>query len=147
MGISEKAIISSGEIPEFIPQRPPIIMVDEFYGTDAELSVSGLLIGEDNIFCEDGVFGECGIIEHIAQSAALRMGYIHKKNGEKIPLGFIGSVNNLKIHSLPPAGSRIITRIRIEQQVFGITLVSAVTGNGDIPVAECSMKIYLQKED
>lgn len=152
MGISEKAIISPDEILEFIPQRAPIVMVDEFFGVDNELSVSGLLISEDNIFCEQSlpekktVLGECGIIEHIAQSAALRMGYIYKSNGKEVPLGFIGSINKLQVYSLPPAGKKLRTEIRIEQEVFNITLIYAVTKTDDFVIAECKMKIYLQEE-
>ncbi len=145
MGVFEKAIISSDEIIDFIPQRAPIVMVDEFFGVDDELSRSGLTVAEDNIFCEVGVLSDCGVIEHIAQSAALRVGYIYKSDGKDIPLGFIGSVNKLKIYYLPRAGETILTDIKVEQEVMNITLISAVSRVGDRIVAECKMKIYLQE--
>ncbi len=145
MGVFEKAIIPSSEITEFIPQRAPIVMVDEFYGVDGSLSRSGLTIEADNIFCEVGHLSDCGVIEHIAQSAALRVGYIYKSEGREVPLGFIGSVNKLKIFSLPTIGERLITDIRVEQEVMNITLISAVSRVGERVIAECKMKIYLQE--
>ncbi len=145
MGVFEKAIISGSEIVEFIPQRAPIVMVDEFFGVEGDLSVSALTVAEDNVFCEEGVFSDCGVIEHIAQSAALRVGYIYKSEGREVPLGFIGSVNKVKIYDLPKVGERLRTEIRVEQEVMNITLISAVSRVGERLVAECRMKIYLQE--
>ena len=84
-----------------IPQRPPIVMVDSFFGIEENHSYSGLTVTADNIFCETGKLQEAGIIEHIAQSAAARIGFLYTRQGEKVPLGFIGSVDKLKIHDLP----------------------------------------------
>ncbi len=150
MGVSEKALISGDEILEFIPQRAPIVMVDEFFGVDVDgvLSESGLRVSEDNLFydAEMDSLSDCGVIEHIAQSAALRMGYIYRSNGKDVPLGFIGSVNKLKIFELPRVGERIRTQIRVEQEVMNITLISAESRVADRMVAECRMKIFLQEE-
>ena len=145
MGIFEKTIISSDEIIEFIPQRAPIVMVDAFFGVDGNVSVSGLTVAVDNIFCEDGELSDCGVIEHIAQSAALRVGYIYKGEGKDVPLGFIGSVNKLQLHHLPCVGESLRTEIRVEHEVMNISLISAVTRVDEMVVAECKMKIYLQE--
>ncbi len=145
MGVFEKTIIPADEIIDFIPQRAPIVMVDEFFGADQELSVSGLTVQQDNIFCENGALSDCGIIEHIAQSAALRVGYIYKSAGKEVPIGFIGSVNKLKIFNLPTIGQKIRSEIRVEQEVMNITLISAESYVEDRKVAECKMKIYLQQ--
>lgn len=68
-------IISGNEIQALLPQRPPIIMVDQFYGMDETGSYSSLTIDSDNLFVRNGQLDECGLIEHIAQSAAARIGY------------------------------------------------------------------------
>ncbi len=145
MGVLEKAIISANDILEYIPQRAPIVMVDSFFGVDGNVSVCGLTIADDNIFNELGVFGECGVMEHIAQSAAMRMGYVYKNLGREIPLGYIGSIDKLKIFCLPDVGDTIKTEIAVEQEIMNITLVSAKVKRGDDLVAECKMKIYLQE--
>ncbi|MFR9541622.1 MAG: hydroxymyristoyl-ACP dehydratase [Rikenellaceae bacterium] len=145
MGVSTQAIISNDEILEFIPQRAPIVMVDEFFGVEDNLSLSALTITEDNIFCEFGALSECGVIEHIAQSAALRVGYMYRTAGKEVPIGFIGSVNKFKIFGLPKISEKITTEIRVEQEIMNITLISAVVKAEQSVIAECTMKIFLQE--
>lgn len=144
MGIFEKTIIPTDKIVEFIPQRAPIVMVDEFFGVEDNISVSGLTIDSDNIFCEGIFFSECGVIEHVAQSAALHMGYIYKSNGKEVKLGYIGSVNKFKFFYLPQIGDTLRTEIIIEQEIMNISLISAKVKIADRLIAECKMKIYLQ---
>lgn len=141
MGVFEKAIIEGDEVLKYIPQRPPIVMVDKFFGVQENMSASGLLVKEDNIFCEAGVLQECGVIEHIAQSAAMRIGYIHISNGTEVPIGFIGSINRLTIDSLPRVGDDLRTEVEVEMEVFDITLLSAKVMLGDRLIAECQMKV------
>lgn len=146
MGVFEKALIMGEEILEYIPQRMPIVMVDAFYGIDDRgQSRSGLTVREENIFVADGVLDECGIVEHIAQSAALRAGYMSRSRGERVALGYIGAVNDLKICFLPPIGSRLVTTEVIEQRIMNVTLISARTECDAKTVAECRMKIYLEE--
>ena len=146
MGVPEKTLITAGEILDCIPQRTPIVMVDTFYGIDERgCARSGLTVTADNLFVADGVLDECGIVEHIAQSAALRAGYMDRSRGEKVRLGYIGAVNDLKVHALPPVGSRLVTTIAVEQAVMNVTLLSARTECGGKPVAECRMKIYMEE--
>ena len=50
MGVPEKALIAADEIVEYIPQRPPIVMADAFYGIGEDgCARSGLTVCEDNI--------------------------------------------------------------------------------------------------
>ena len=139
MGVPEKTLITGEEILEYIPQRPPVVMVDTFYGIDERgCARSGLTVTADNLLVADGVLDECGIVEHIAQSAALRA-------GRRVQLGYIGAVNDLKVHFLPPVGSRLVTQNMVEQTVMNVTLLSARTECDGKPVAECRMKIYLEE--
>ena len=91
-------------IIDLIPQRAPIVMVDEFLGIDGNVSKTRFTIHEDNIFVDENRISECGIIEHIAQSAAARVGYIFKSNNQPIPIGYIGSVNNFELKRHPQIG-------------------------------------------
>ena len=146
MGVPEKTLITGEEILEYIPQRPPVVMVDTFYGIDERgCARSGLTVTADNLFVADGVLDECGIVEHIAQSAALRAGYMNRTMGRRVQLGYIGAVNDLKVHFLPPVRSRLVTQNMVEQTVMNVTLLSARTECDGKPVAECRMKIYLEE--
>lgn len=144
--MNRDAIIHGEGILGLIPQRPPIVMVDSFFGIEENCSYSGLTITSDNIFCEEGKLQEPGIIEHIAQSAAARIGFIYTRQGAQVPLGFIGSVDKLKIYNLPEVGIKLFTEITVVQEVFDITLVSAQVKAGEELIAECRMKIFIKKE-
>ena len=77
-------------ILDLIPQRAPIVMVDELLDVYGIVSRSRFTIREENIFVDNGILSECGLIEHIAQSAAERVGYIFKSKNQPIPIGYIG---------------------------------------------------------
>jgi len=134
------------EIFQLIPQRPPIVMVDKFYGVEGNTSCSGLTVTTENLFCKDGVLQETGVIEHIAQSAAARVGYIALQQKEPVPLGFIGSVDKMKIYHLPTVGNELKTEITVMQEVGDITLISALVKSEETLIAEGRMKIFLKKE-
>lgn len=146
MGIFEKALISGGEIKEYIPQREPIVMVDAFYGLEENRSFSGLTITEDNLFVEAGRLGESGIIEHIAQSCAVRVGYHCRQQAIPVPVGYIGALKNMKISALPQVGQQLFTTITILQEVFDITLVSVEVKVGEDIIATGEMKIFLHRQ-
>ena len=133
-------------IIDLIPQRPPIVMVDEFIGIDNGISKTRFQIREDNIFVDNGIFSECGIIEHIAQSAAARVGYIAKSNNEPVRIGYIGSVNNFEISQKTKVGDVIFTSVEVLQDVMGISLIKAVCMVDDVEVASCKMKIFLKDD-
>ncbi|MDR0660427.1 MAG: hydroxymyristoyl-ACP dehydratase [Prevotellaceae bacterium] len=140
------AALKREEILQLIPQRPPMVMVDKFHGVNGDFSYSGLTIQPENIFCQTGYFAEVGLIEHIAQSAAARVGYIYTQKGESVPLGFIGSVDKFKLHKLPQVGNELYTEIQVMQEIGDITLISAKTRVAEELVAECKMKIFLKKD-
>lgn len=134
-------------ILDLIPQRAPIVMVDEFLGMDDNVSRTSLSVREDNIFVNNGLLSECGLIEHIAQSAAARVGYIFNSKNQPIPIGYIGTVNDFKIVANPKVGDTISTTIEILQEVFNITLIQAHCYVGESEIATCKMKIFLENNE
>ena len=134
-------------IIDLIPQRAPIVMVDEFLGIEESVSKSSLTVREDNIFVDDATLSECGLIEHIAQSAAARVGHIFNTLNRPIPIGYIGSVNDFAISAHPKVGDTIYTTIEVIQEVFNITLIRAVCRVNDVEIATCKMKIFLDTDE
>jgi hypothetical protein len=92
---------------------------------------------------DNGEFSECGLIEHIAQSAAARVGYIFKSQNQTIPIGYIGAVNDFSLVENPKVGDTITTTIEVIQEVFNITLIKALCVVDGKEVAACKMKIFL----
>lgn len=129
-----------------IPQRPPMVMVDTFLGIEDSVSKTRFTVRTDNIFVDDGCFSECGVIEHIAQSAAARVGYICTRKKEPIRLGYIGSVNDFQRLLPVQVGDTIETLVEIVQEVFNVTLIQATCKVADRTVATCRMKIVLAND-
>jgi len=145
-------ILSEETIIELIPQKPPIIMIDKLYYSDDNKTVSGFYIKENNIFCKYGYLYEPGLIENIAQTAAIRAGYffyLEKQKGNicKVPVGYIGAIKNLNIYNLPKINSEIITEITVKNQIFDVTLIEGkiITSDNEL-IADCEMKIFLKKD-
>lgn len=141
-----KAIVEGEHICDYIPQRPPIVMVDKFFGIDGASSASGLTVKADNMFCSNGQLLDGGIVEHIAQSGAMHIGFEHKSRGENIPLGFIGSINKLVINRLPNEGEELVTTITMEATVGAVTLIGAEVKVADETIAQCKMKVATQPQ-
>ena len=151
MTSTQNPLLEGAAISALIPQKPPIEMVDKLWLNNDTTTVSGFLIKEDTLFCQNGFFTEPGIIENIAQTAALRAGYVASqmaKNGEKInpPVGYIGAIKKLVIHQLPKIGDDIRTEVIVQQIIFGVTLITGKSMLNGQTLAECEMKIFI-KED
>jgi predicted hotdog family 3-hydroxylacyl-ACP dehydratase len=133
------------DILNYIPQRPPFVMVDEFLGMENNVSRTSLTIREDNLFVDEGLFSECGLIEHIAQSAAARAGYLASAAGLSSGIGYIGSVEDLTVIKLPSAGDTVETYIAIVKEVMNVTLIQARCLVHSQEAATCRMKIFLKE--
>ena len=130
------------DILELLPQRPPFVMVDHLTDYSETQTTCELTIRKDNVFCENGELASAGLIEHIAQTCAARLGYYNKyilKTG--VRLGFIGEVKDLEIVRLPREGETIETTIVVMQEIFDVTLVTAEVRVGEETIATTRLKI------
>lgn len=135
--------ISSVNVLDLIPQRPPFIMIDCLTHFDPVITSSRFTVRDNNLFFSEGRLLASGLIENIAQTCAARIGYINRLSNKVIKLGFIGAVRNLKIYKTPLAGDTIYTTITVKEEVFQMTLVDAVVKLNDETIAEAEMKIAL----
>ena len=141
----EKPLYQGERIKELIPQRFPIMMVDTLYEADETDCMTGLTISADNMFCQEGLFIEPGMIEHIAQSASAFAGVKAKMKNEPTPVGYIGEVKKFKLVSTPKAGDVLTTSIHTVSEVQNVSLIKAETKVGDCVVASCQMKIFIRE--
>jgi predicted hotdog family 3-hydroxylacyl-ACP dehydratase len=129
-------------ILELLPQRPPFVMVDNLTDYGETQSTCCLTVRADNVFFEKGCLTAPGIIEHIAQTCAARLGYYNRyilKSG--VRLGFIGEVKDLSILRLPREGELIETTVTVMQEIFDVTLVTAEVRVGTEVIATTRLKI------
>jgi len=139
-------LLAGDDILEFIPQRPPVVMVDKLIYAGQDKTISGLLVDENNIFVSNGFLSESGLVENIAQTAAVGMGFLSKQSNKKVPIGFIASIKDLKIHHLPSAGDEITTEVVVTNQVMEVSILKGIVYKDELVLAECEMRIFIKSE-
>lgn len=145
MGIPDIIIAAGDNILEMLPQKPPMVMVEKLHKADSGVTISSFTISSENIFCRKNKFEEPGLIENIAQTAALGVGYQFRQQGNEVPNGYIGAVQKLKINKLPEINKSITTEVRVVHEVFNTTLITASIDYEGEQIATCEMKIFLDK--
>lgn len=133
------------DILPFIPQRYPFVMIDTLETCEPERAVTSFNVKEDNIFTENNILTEPALIENIAQTAAVHMGYISHTNNKPVAVGFIGAVQQLKIWRLPTIGQQLQTSVKIINQIFNATIVEGEIICDGEKIAHCEMRIFIDK--
>jgi len=104
------------DISNYLPHLKPMLMVDLIVRINKESVTTIFTLKEDNIFIENGVLCEAGLIENAAQtcSAIVARSFFVDDADQDIPnvdvIGFISSIKTIKIHSLPAIGCDITTK-------------------------------------
>jgi predicted hotdog family 3-hydroxylacyl-ACP dehydratase len=106
---------TSIDIKNYLPHRPPMLMVDMILVMDEEKVETIFEIKKDNIFVQNNIFIEAGLIENAAQtcsSVVAKDYFVDEYNQDKADVdvvGFISAIKTLKIHKLPEVGNEIKT--------------------------------------
>lgn len=107
-------IISYPDIMQYLPQRPPMVMVDYYYGEIDEEAYTSFFIKEDNLFVENGIFTEMGILDFLAQSGIVQMG--HKiQIPEELKVSSMGVITQFKsfhIYATASVGDTIYGKVK-----------------------------------
>ena len=68
--------------------------------------------------------------------------YVLKKG---IQIGFIGAIRNLQIHALPNVDDVIYTEVNVQEEVFGMILVSTIVKTTDYECVTAEFKIAIKE--
>ncbi|AHM59740.1 (3R)-hydroxymyristoyl-ACP dehydratase [Flammeovirgaceae bacterium 311] len=136
------------ELFRYIPQRPPFVLVDVLYEKGALHVVSGFTINKDNPLLERGLLTEGGLVENIAQTAALFAGVRFADQGLAVPIGYIAGIKDLEIKQLPAAGTSIYTRTTLTHDLVNIQVVEGeVFDEQDQLIARCELRIFIKGDE
>ena len=83
MGVYDNVIADGKTILQFIPQREPMVMVEKLHKAEGGQTIGSFEIKDDNIFCKDGFLQEPGLIENIAQTAAVGVGFEYRNEDKE----------------------------------------------------------------
>ncbi|WP_183574098.1 3-hydroxyacyl-ACP dehydratase [Mucilaginibacter sp. X5P1] len=134
------------DIIPLIPQKPPFVMVDKLLFVDDDTTRSSLVVKADNVLVKNNHFQEAGLLENIAQTAALRAGYLAHTENKPVKLGYIGAVKDLEIFGLPKVGHELITEITIIDTIFDVTVIAGKVWHKNQLLAQCEMKVFTVNE-
>jgi predicted hotdog family 3-hydroxylacyl-ACP dehydratase len=135
-------VLPVNDILSLIPQKPPFVMVDRLLYMDEYSTQSSFRVSKDNVFVKNNTFQEAGLLENIAQTAALRAGYMAKVERKRVAVGYIGAVKDLEIFELPKVNDELITEITVENKIFDVTIISGKVWHNDNLLAKCEMKLF-----
>lgn len=131
-------------ITDYIPQRHPMVMIDDLLEASDTHAVTRLKIDAANIFVENSRLKEPGLVENIAQTAAAYVGYQCSLKNIPVPIGYIAAVKNLEIFCFPELNSVITTSVRIVNHVLDVTLAEGkIEQNGEL-CCSCEMRIFVK---
>jgi predicted hotdog family 3-hydroxylacyl-ACP dehydratase len=121
-------------------------MVDKLLVSNETMTISSFLVKENNIFVENAMLKEPGLIENIAQTAAARAGYNAQIENKRVQVGYIAAIKNLQINNFPKINDEIITAISIENQIFNVSIISGKITCNEQQLAQCEMKIFISNQ-
>lgn len=131
-------------ITRLLPQREPILMVDELVHAEEDQAETSFEIRADNYFIEKDRLAEVGLIEHIAQSASAFAGYKAMETGAiEPPVGLIGEIKRFHCYRCPQVGEVLHTTVRMGAEVAGITLLTGEIRIQEEIIADTQMKIFV----
>ncbi len=133
------------EILRYIPQAPPMVMVDQVIEADETHTVCTFQVKPDGLFVSEGSLSESGLTENMAQTAAAGVGFLCHRRNEEVPVGYIASIRNLIIHQLPVVGSELNTVIIVTDNVMDVSFVQGTVRLNNQAIATCEMRIFLNQ--
>ena len=120
-------------------------MISSLVHADESCTRTSYTVPADNIFVENGLFREAGLMENIAQTAAARAGYQAMMENKPVMVGYIGAVKNLEILSLPGINEELETEVTVVNEIFNVTIVKGIVKCRQQVMAQCEMKIFISK--
>jgi predicted hotdog family 3-hydroxylacyl-ACP dehydratase len=135
-------------IGSILPQQPPFRFVDHLESYTEEATVISFTVREGSMLLEeDGSLSAAGVMEHMAQASAARVGYVtvyilHKP----VSIGFIGQVKHFVLNRLPRLGEQLRTTVYLKQEIFGISLADIEVRSGEELLASATLKTALNDD-
>jgi predicted hotdog family 3-hydroxylacyl-ACP dehydratase len=143
------------DINNFLPHRAPMLMVDWILEMNDERVESVFTIGEGNVFLQNELFSESGLIENAAQTCSAIVGkqYFVDENNEakqdvKI-IGFISAIKTMNIHVLPKVGTTINTIATLTSKFvsedYSISTMYCKTYSKDELLLDGEINLFIQE--
>ncbi len=137
------AIVQPQDVTKYIPHRAPLVMVDKLYMCSSRMGMAGLKVLHNNVFVAQNQLQETGLIEHMAQTLALKIAFERSlKSNEKFR-GFLVVVRALNIFKRPKVGQEVITRAEVVPNHKDKNVARFSSFISGRLIAESEMKLFM----
>ncbi|MEW5674695.1 ABC transporter permease [Flavobacterium enshiense] len=144
------------DIQNYLPHRAPMLMVDSILELNDHEVKTVFSIQNDNLFVENGVFAEVGLIENAAQTCSAIVGqtfFIDDDNQVKEDvevIGFISGIKKTKVYALAKVGETITTdavlHSRFDADNYSICTMLCKTFQGETLLLEAEINLFIQEK-
>lgn len=133
------------DVGTLLPQGKAFRMVDTLLHCDGKSTISETVIRSDNPFCSKGnTFLEAGLLENIAQTCALRMGFMCRQENLAGPkVGVIAAVRRMEIHRPVNVNDTLHTEVMVESEAFGMLSCHGRVECNGVLVCEAELKLMV----
>ena len=135
-------LINKTHITDYIPQRPPFVMIDSLESANEIGFIGRFLVRENHLFLKANVLGEEALVESLAQTCAAGFCYSAKAKGDnENGLGFIGAVSKLTVSGTVLLEDELVMEIKLLNSFDKIQLIEGTVFVASKSILNCQMKI------
>ncbi len=132
---------------QLLPQKPPFVFIDQIVELGEEHLKTAFNIKKDSLFLENTFFQSAGLVECMAQSAAIYVG-VRSLNDEgdeqsQPPIGYIASISELNINQLPKLSDELNMTTSILNEIGSSLIVRCRTFVVSNLIAEARLQLFL----
>lgn len=139
--------VTGNQLIHFIPQKPPFVLISSLVEINEQTCTTKFSFDSSHVLCSNGKLSAAGLIENMAQTSGCKAGYAGFLKGAKPTLGYIGEVRNFTYSRLPNAGEELTTQVTIDNEIFGVIMISGKVSTGGEEIASCKMKVFLAPDE
>jgi predicted hotdog family 3-hydroxylacyl-ACP dehydratase len=131
--------LHSMDARKLIPHGEAFRMVDRMLCCNEKQVVVETLVRPDSPFCESGSLASTALLENIAQTCAVRMGFLYSS----VTAGVIAAVKRMDIFSEVKVGDVLRTEVLVDAEAFGMMSCTGRIERGGSVVAEAELKLMV----
>jgi predicted hotdog family 3-hydroxylacyl-ACP dehydratase len=131
-----------GPVADYLPHRPPMLLIDDIVEVTAHRAVCRTTIHPDCVFAIDGLVHPTAMIEFVAQACAIYVGVGSARAGDPQPLGLIMACREISfdVDSFAVGDELMI----VANKVFGqkqLAAFTATVARGDALCATIQLSV------
>lgn len=142
------------DISNFLPHRPPFLMVDKVLSIGDDHVITSFKIKKGNVFIQNGIFSEVGLVECAAQTCSSIVGKSYfddddiEGKGNKL-IGFISTIKKVNVFSCPLLGTTVISKANLESRFdandYTICTLQCNIYEGEKELLSCQLNLFIQE--